>query len=258
MPFELGGFSPDILALLFGVAVLAGILDTLAGGGGLLTLPALLLSGVPPLFALGTNKLQGSSGTAMSTFMMLRLRQVNLAEVKGLMLSAFIGSAAGTVLVQNIDTSALNRIIPFVLLFIAVYFLFSPRITRGDQKARLSDRQYRCGVVPFIGAYDGMFGPGTGSFFALSGVAWRGLDLIRATAVAKTLNFSANFASLLVFLLAFKVVWAAGILMMLGQVVGAWAGSHTLLRIDPRLLRVVIVIMSVAMLLQYLRQHGLG
>ena len=241
--------------MLFAVSLLAGFLDTLAGGGGLLTLPALLLSGVPPLFALGTNKLQGSSGTAMSTLMMFRLGKVRFAQVKWLMLAAFIGSALGSGLIQHVDTSALNRVIPFVLLVIAIYFLFSPSVTAKQRKPVLSDRQYRWLVAPWIGAYDGMFGPGTGSFFALSGVAWRALDLIRATAVAKTLNFSANFASLLVFLLALKVVWAAGLLMMLGQMIGAWAGSHYLIRINPRVLRFVIVIMSLAMLAQYVVGH---
>ena len=243
--------------MLFVVSLLAGFLDTLAGGGGLLTLPALLLSGVPPLFALGTNKLQGSSGTAMSTLMMFRLGKVRFGEVKWLMLAAFIGSSVGTLLIQFVDTSALNRVIPFVLLFIAVYFLFSPQVTESKRKTRLTDRQYRWLVAPLIGAYDGMFGPGTGSFFALSGVAWRAMDLIRATAVAKTLNFSANFASLLVFLLALKMVWAAGLLMMLGQMLGAWSGSHFLIRINPRVLRLVIVVMSLAMLAQYVYHNGI-
>ncbi len=237
--------------MLFGVAILAGFLDTLAGGGGLLTLPALLLSGVPPLHALGTNKLQGSAGTAMSSLMMLRLGKVKLADVKLIMLAAFVGSATGSVLIQWIDTSALNRIIPLVLLLIALYFLFTPKISTTDRKQRLSDRQYRYLVAPLIGAYDGMFGPGTGSFFALSAVTLRAMDLIEATAVAKTLNFSANFASLLVFFVALKIAWPAGILMMLGQALGAWAGSHSLLRIHPRLLRFVIVAMCLAMLAQY-------
>ncbi len=253
MPVEFGGFAIDTLALLFAASLLAGFLDTLAGGGGLLTLPALLLSGIPPLFALGTNKLQGSSGTAMSTLMMFRLGKVRFAEVKQLMLAVFIGAACGTILIQTIAPSALDRIVPFVLLFIAMYFLFSPSAPVKDRTPLLPEPLYRWLVAPLIGAYDGMFGPGTGSFFALSGVAWRGLELIKATAVAKTLNFSANFASLLVFLATFKVVWAVGLLMMLGQIIGAWAGSHFLLRINPRVLRLLIVLMCMAMLLQYLQ-----
>ncbi|WP_444903576.1 TSUP family transporter [Microbulbifer sp. CnH-101-E] len=253
---DFASFSTELLLILFFVAIVAGLLDTLAGGGGLITVPALVLSGIPPLSALGTNKLQGSIGTATATYMMIRGKKVSWDGIKRLMLSAFIGAAIGTIAVQLINTDILSFVIPIVLLFIAIYFLISPAIAQNNDEPKLSSKKYQYGVIPFIGYYDGMFGPGTGSFFTLSGIACRGQDLLTATAIAKPLNFSTNVASLLVFLVAGQVVWVIGILMMAGQVIGAWIGSHCLFKINPTYLRGVVVLMCSGMLIKY--AHAMG
>jgi len=243
--------TPEVLLLLFLVALLAGCLDTLAGGGGLIVLPALILAGLPPLQALGTNKLQGSVGTATASLMMLRHKRVQWAEVRGMMLTAFAGAATGSVIVQFLDTALLEFVIPLVLVLIGTYFLFAGKLLDTLHPARLSPRWYRYGVVPLIGGYDGMFGPGTGSFFALAGVALQGRKLLEATAVAKTLNFATNIASLMVFLLGGHIVWSVGLVMMGGQASGAWLGSHILLRINPQYLRILIVLICIVMLARY-------
>ena len=248
---EFSNFSIELLSLLFLVSVIAGLLDTIAGGGGLISIPALILSGVPPLAALGTNKLQGSMGTATASYMMLKNKKINWDNIKHLMLSAFIGAVFGTVVIQFINTDVLTFVIPIVLLFIAIYFLISPIPTETNGKPKLSNQKYKNIVIPFIGYYDGMFGPGTGSFFALSGVSCRGHDLITSTAIAKPLNFSTNIASLIVFLVAGHIVWVIGILMMLGQILGAWLGSHCLFKINPAYLRVIVVLMCSGMLIKY-------
>jgi len=247
-------YSPEILALLFLVALIAGCLDTMAGGGGLVTLPALILAGLPPLQALATNKLQASMGTATATVMMLRHKRVSWQQVNWLMLAAFLGAVLGTVLIQWMDTRKLASIIPFVLLLIAVWFLFSGPLLEKVHPVKLGAASYRRFIVPLIGIYDGMFGPGTGSFYAMAGVALQGQPLLQATAVAKTLNFATNIASLLVFLVAGHVVWQAGAVMMLGQLCGAWFGSHMLFRIPVLYLRLLIVLMCSAMLLRFIFQ----
>lgn len=249
---ELLSFSPEVLLPLLLVALVAGCLDTLAGGGGLLTLPALILAGLPPLQAIATNKLQGSAGTAMASAMMLRHGRVRWRSVRTPMLTAFIGAACGSVLVQWIDTAHLALVIPVVLVLIAIYFLVSGSLLDRVHPVKLSPRWFRRAVVPGIGLYDGMFGPGTGSFYALAGVALQGQPLLQATAVAKTLNFATNFASLLVFLLAGQIVWQAGLVMLLGQLCGAWLGSHLLFRIPVLYLRLLIVLMCAGMLARYL------
>lgn len=245
-------FSPELLLLLLLVSLVAGCLDTLAGGGGLITLPALLLAGVPPLQALATNKLQGSMGTATASVMMLRHQRVQWSEVRRPMLTAFVGAACGSALVQLLDTTRLDLVIPLVLVVIAVYFLVSGKLLEQVHPVRLSATRFRNTVVPLIGVYDGMFGPGTGSFYSLAGVALQGQKLLQATAVAKTLNFATNLASLLVFLVGGHVVWQAGLVMMLGQLCGAWVGSHLLFRIPVLYLRALIVLMCLGMLTRWL------
>ena len=240
------------LAILAAVALAAGFLDTLAGGGGLLTLPALLLAGVPPLQALGTNKLQGSFGTGMATWQVIRRRRVRWDDARRPMLWAFLGSVAGSVGVQFVDAEPLRVIIPAVLVIIAAYFAFVPRAHHPPDRERLAAAPYEATVVPAIGAYDGAFGPGTGSLFALAGVTLRAHPLVRSTAIAKTLNFATNVASLAVFAVAGQVAWTVGGAMIAGQLAGAYAASHVLFRVDPVVLRVLIVATSVAMLVRYL------
>ncbi len=244
-------FTPELLLILFLIAMLAGCLDTLAGGGGLITLPALILAGLPPLFAIGTNKLQGSMGTAMASLMMLRHRRVAWHEVKLPMLFGFVGAATGSLLVQFIDTNFLGFVTPVILACIGIYFLFAGKFLETVRPVKLDLGMYRGVVIPAIGCYDGMFGPGTGSFFALAGVSLRGNNLLTATAVAKTLNFATNLASLLVFILAGKIVWIAGLVMMAGQATGAWFGSHILFRINLQYLRILIVLVCLGMLTRY-------
>jgi uncharacterized membrane protein YfcA len=172
------------------------------------------------------------------------------------MKSAFIGAVIGTVMVQFIDPDILSFVIPIVLLFIAVYFLISPKSEKSSNKKLVSDNKYKNIIIPFIGIYDGMFGPGTGSFFTLAGVTCKGHEIISSTAIAKALNFSTNIASLIVFLAAGQVVWVVGVLMMLGQVIGAWMGSHLLYKVNPSYLRVIIVLMCAGMLIKY--SHSMG
>lgn len=253
---EMLDLSTGFILFLFVVAILAGLIDTLAGGGGLIVLPALILSGVPPLQALGTNKLQGTMGTATATLMMFRHKKVRWENVRLMMLTAFLGSAIGTLVIQFIDTQLLSYIIPIVLFFIGLYFLFSGSANTDPRPAKITDARYQNTVVPVIGAYDGMFGPGTGSFFALAGVSLRGFNLVLATAEAKPLNFATNIASLIVFIGAGKVIWLVGAIMMLGQVVGAWLGAKCLFVVNPNYIRALVVIMCFSMLAKYALSMG--
>jgi len=248
---ELVDLTFGLLVFLFCIALTAGFIDTLAGGGGLLTLPALILSGLPPLFALGTNKFQSSMGSGTATYMMLSKKRIVFSEIKFKMLTAFCGSLCGTILIQFINARVLSFVIPIILLVIAVYFLISPRPLVEEGEEKISSAKYANLVIPSIGFYDGMFGPGTGSFFVLAGVALKGRGLVHSTAIAKSLNFATNIASLIIFLFAGKVIFLIGIIMMLGQGIGARIGSHFLFHINPNYLRYLIIIMCLGMLTKY-------
>lgn len=249
-------FSYEIIIMLFAVAVFAGLIDTLAGGGGLLTIPALILAGIPPLLALGTNKFQAFIGSGTASIMMLRKKQTSFLEVKYLMLTAFVGSVIGTIVIQFVDVSLLSFVIPLVLLLIGIYFLLMPKASEIEASPKISEKSYKNIVVPIIGFYDGMFGPGTGSFLSMSGIALRGKKIIKATAVAKPMNFATNIASVFVFLAYGQVIFSIGVLMMLGQMIGAYIGSHFLVKINPNYLRIIVVIMCFSMLIKYSHQMG--
>lgn len=182
---------------------------------------------------------------------MFKNRRISVKESKPLMQAAFIGAAIGAIGVQFINIAVLSFVIPLVLLFIVVYFIASPLMKKWSNSNSFLSRYYKRITVPAIGIYDGMFGPGTGSFFALAGVSCQGHDLIKSTAIAKSLNFSTNVASLIIFIAAGHIAWVIGLVMMLGQAIGAYFGAHFLYKINAVYLRIIVVIMSTSMLIKY-------
>ena len=128
----------DILAMLFAAAFIAAFIDAIAGGGGLITIPALLMTGMPPAMALGTNKLQAFGGALSASIYFLRKRAVNLSEFSFILLVIFIGSVIGTLLIQSLDASLIKKGLPFLILAIGLYFLFTPKLGESDRKQRIS------------------------------------------------------------------------------------------------------------------------
>ena len=247
---DISNFSLEILAFLFLIGVLAGFLDTLVGGGGLLAVPALLLSGIPPIYVLGTNKFQGSMGTGIATFLLFRKKKLDWQSVKNLMIASFIGSVIGGIIVQFVDTEILSFVIPIVLVIIAIYFIVSPK-PRVINSSSNSDKRFESYAVPGVGFYDGMFGPGAGSFFVMTGVMLKKLEIIQATILAKPLNFASNIAGLIVFFIFGHIAFIVGLVMMLGQLIGSFVGTHYLLKANPKVIRALIVISSLSMLAKY-------
>lgn len=244
MSFEL---TYELIAILFAVAILAGFIDAIAGGGGLLTIPALMWAGLPPTAALATNKLQACGGSFFASLYFIRKGMVNLTQMKLSISCAFIGSALGTVAVQLIDASVLQLVLPFLMLTIGGYFLFSKKISEEDKQQLLTPTVFGFTAALGVGFYDGFFGPGTGSFFALAFVSLAGFGLAKATAHAKVLNFSTNIASLIFFALGGKVVWLLGAFMLVGQALGATLGSRMVMSKGSKIIKPLVVTMSIAM-----------
>jgi uncharacterized membrane protein YfcA len=238
--------SPETLALLVAVAALAGMIDAIAGGGGLLALPAILWAGLPPVQALATNKLQGSFGTLTATYHFVRSGQVDLARLRIPIVFTFVGSATGTLTVQHLGSDLLEDVVPVLLIAFALYFLLSPRIGDEDAQHRIGHGLFGLLIGFGVGFYDGFFGPGTGSFFAAAFVLLLGYNLRRATAGTKVLNFTSNIASLIFFAMAGQVVWQVGLPMGIAQMAGAWVGSHLVIRHGTALIRPLLVIVSLA------------
>lgn len=240
------------LLLLAMAGGMAGFVDAIAGGGGLITIPALLATGMPPVSALATNKLQSSFGALTATRTFWRAGLIDLRPMRLAIGLTFIGSAAGALLIQQLDASQLSQLLPYLLICFALYFGFSPRVSDQDSKRRLSMAIFAVTAAPLIGFYDGFFGPGTGSFFAIAFVALAGMNIRRATANTKLLNFTSNIASLLFFILGGHVVWLAGLVMACGQLVGARLGAGMVLSKGSRLVRPLLVITALTISIKLL------
>lgn len=248
--------SIEILSILFFVALFAGTLDAIAGGGGLITIPALLAAGVPPTMALGTNKLQACGGSFSASLYFIRKKAVSLKEVWLLILLTFIGASGGTIFVQMLDVSQLKALLPFLILIIAGYFLFSKTLDDQDRKQRISYPLFAFTAAVGIGFYDGMFGPATGSFFTLAFVLLLGFNLIKSVAHAKVLNFTSNIASLTFFMLGGAILWKVGLVMMAGQFIGGNIGARLVVTKGKQLIRPLIVTISLIMVTKMLWDQG--
>jgi len=234
---------PLLLSILFLTGLTAGLVDSIAGGGGLITIPVLLGIGLPPQVALGTNKLQASfgSGSAMLTF--LRSRTVRLGDcAEGIVFTA-LGAGLGTYIIQLLDPTILRLMIPWLLIAIAVYTLLTPRLGHVDVHPRMKTGPFFFAAGMTLGFYDGFFGPGTGSFWVMALMLGLGFNMTKATGYTKVMNFTSNFASLILFLASGYVLWREGLVMGAGQFIGARIGSRLVVSRGTGFIRPVFITM---------------
>ncbi len=248
----MAGLEWEIVAALGAVALLAGFIDSIAGGGGLLTLPALILAGLDPISALGTNKLQGAFASGSATVAFARARLIDWKSALPFALIAMVAAARGAQSAKVLSAQFLDGLIPILLLAVAVYFIFSPRMRDQDAKARLSPVAFAFTTPLVIGFYDGIFGPGAGSFYMLGFVTLFGYGVVRATAHTKLLNFGSNLGSLAVFAFSGAVVVPVGLAMAVCAFVGAQIGSRVAMRLGARVIRPLLVIVCCAMAIKLL------
>ncbi len=231
------------IGLLFVTGLVAGFVDSIAGGGGLLTVPILLNLCPNPIVALGTNKLQATFGSTSATFHYARAGTLSLRECWRACLLAFLGSLIGTLLVQQFDSHLLRQMIPLLLFGVAVFVWCQPKLGEKDIHPRMARIKFDFIFAFGIGVYDGFLGPGTGTFLALAFMLGLGFNLTKATANTKALNWASNVASLSVFLIAQKVWFAAGITMGCGQWLGARLGSRMVIRRGVKFIRPIFLTM---------------
>lgn len=250
VPVELS-VGAEAFALLVAVAAVAGFIDAIAGGGGLLTVPALLAAGVSPVQALATNKIQSTFGTATACFAYARGGHIDFRSMLLPAIGAFLGSLGGAFLVQRMEASLLAAIVPLLLIAMSAYFLLSPRMSDVDRHRRLQPPAYAFAAAA-VGFYDGFFGPGAGSFYVLSLVTLLGLGLIRATAHTKLLNVSSNLAAVGAYALGGHLLWGLGLAMAAAAMVGSHFGSKTAIRFGSRVIRPLLVLISLALTVKLL------
>lgn len=243
-----------LIAALVAAAVAAGFVDAIAGGGGLITVPALMLAGVPPDQALATNKVQGSFGAATAAASYARSGLVDLRRQLPTAALAFAAGGAGAALVSSLPTDLLRIFLPVMLIGIALFFALKPGLNDLDRTARLTPAVFALTAVPALGFYDGLIGPGAGAFYMLAFVTLGGFGILKATAHTKLLNFASNIGGLTVFALAGSPLWMVGLLMGAGQIVGAWIGSRLAMRVGARVIKPLLVVTSTALALRLLWQ----
>jgi len=246
--FDVLPIAPDAMLPIgmFLVANVAGFVDSIAGGGGLLTMPALLWAGLPPAHALATNKLQACFGSGSASVHFIRTGTVHPGRFLPAILGTFIGSALGAGSVQILDQGVLRSIIPILLVGAALFFLFMPNPGTARSTIHVGEKGFALFIAPALGFYDGFFGPGTGSFMVLSLVVLSGWPLTEATARTKILNFSSNIAAFLVFLSGGEIQWQIGLIMAAGQMLGAQLGSRLVIAKGAVIVRPLLVLMSLA------------
>lgn len=242
----------ETLLLLLAAGFVAGFMDAVAGGGGLVTVPILLLAGANPLTALATNKIQGLFGSATAALAYARGGHVNLRDQSGLALIAFGASIVGALLVSVLPTDWIRLILPVLLIGIAVFFATKKGLGDLDRARRISPALFAATMVPLCGAYDGLLGPGAGSFYMLAFVSLAGYGILKATAHTKLLNFASNAGALLAFAFVATPWWFTGIAMGLAQVAGAHAGARLAQKKGARLIKPLLVITSVTLGLKLL------
>lgn len=240
MDFDLSLLS---FILLFLTGLVAGFVDSIAGGGGLISLPVLLSVGMPPQLALGTNKLQGSFGTLASSITFIRKGTVKLNESAHGIVFTFMGAVLGAWSIQQIDAGFIQHIIPVMLLFVFFYTLFSRELGTRPGHPKMNTNLFFTLFGLGLGFYDGFFGPGTGSFWTGGLLIVMGMDMTKAAGTTRIMNFTSNIVALSVFIIGGNVLYSAGFCMAAGQVIGARAGSGLAIKKGASFIRPIFLTM---------------
>lgn len=234
----------EITVILSLVSFFAGLIDSIAGGGGLLLLPALLLAGLPPQTALGTNKFAASMGTGTALFNFIRGKKVVWKIAVYGIFFALLGGVAGSKAVLALDNRVVAKIIVVLLPLAAIATLY-PRKNAVAEKVNLT-RLALWVKVPLIcflfGAYDGFFGPGTGSFFIIAFYLFLNLGLVESSATAKVFNLLSNLGALVMFIIGGKVIYLIAVPLALANIAGNYLGSHLTLKKEAQLVKVFLMV----------------
>jgi uncharacterized membrane protein YfcA len=239
---------------LLAASFFAGFIDSIAGGGGLIQLPALLI-GLPKsdtAEVLGTNKLSSIFGTTTAAALYRKQIKPDPKILIAMGLPAFLGSAGGAILASKIPTSSMRPMVLVLLIIVAVYTWFKPDLGKFENLRHLPKRRVQIAAIAgvIIGFYDGIFGPGTGSFLMLILVASLGYAFITASAIAKVVNVATNVGAIMVFGINGAVIWQIGIIMGVANISGAVVGARLAIKGGSTLVRKVFLIVTIALIIK--------
>ena len=248
------GLDPGTIALLCVAAACAGWVDAVTGGGGLVQLPSLLIAmpDQPPATALGTNKLSSVIGTSAAAITYARRTRVDLRTALPMAIAAFVGAACGALLASHLPAQAFRPIILMLLVAVWLYTALRPAMGLEDRRQFTGRRHGVIAAIAglLIGFYDGLIGPGTGSFLLIVLVAGLGLSFLAASATAKIVNLGTNVAALIVFGLTGSVLWLLGLLMGACNLAGAIIGARTAISRGSGFVRAVFLVVVALLILR--------
>lgn len=240
--------------LVAGASLVAGFMDAVVGGGGLILIPALLVSfpGAHPATLFGTNKSASIWGTAVSGWRFSQRVHLQWQTLLPAVLSGFAGSLFGAWLVTFLSTALLRKALPFVLLAVLVYTLVKKNLGQHHQPRHQGAKAQwlAAGIGGVIGLYDGFFGPGTGSFLVFLFVRWLGYDFLNASAHAKVVNVATNLSALILFAMKGHVWWHFTLFMAVANIAGSLVGSHVALRYGSGFVRVFFMLVVSALIMK--------
>lgn len=258
MLLTLPSLSAWAYPLLFGAGFGAGLVDSMAGGGGLITLPVLLNLGLPPSLALGTNKLQSSFGSISATIHYAKGKAVDLDDCwQGIVFTA-IGALVGSGFVQWMDPELLGKLIPWLLSAIIVYMLLRPKLGQETGRPKMPRRVFFALFGLALGFYDGFFGPGTGSFWTIALILLLGQNFLVATGYTKVMNATSNVVSLVFFAAHGQLVIDAGLTMAAGQFLGARLGAKLVIKRGSRFVQPIFLAMAAVVVARLIWTNYLG
>ncbi|GAA0791531.1 MULTISPECIES: TSUP family transporter [Pseudomonadati] len=241
--------DPSHLAVLAIIGIVAGFIDAIVGGGGLLSIPALLAVGIPPHMALGTNKLAACFGSITSSYTYYKQQLFTPHFWKTCAIATFFGAILGSGLVFLINANWLEKLLPLLIISIAIYTLFSPKAMGGQHcmspsKTPSNNRQGLQGVI--LGSYDGFAGPGIGAFWTVSSISLHKLPLLESCALARIMTLISNITALVIFAFAGQVNWLLGLWMGVCMMAGSFIGARSAIRFGIPFIKPLFIISVVS------------
>ena len=225
---------------------ISSFVDSIAGGGGLISVPAYFIIGFPAHYSLGTNKFSATCGSLTSTINFAKSGKIDKDILKVLLPFTFLGSIVGSYIVMLIDSSILEPIVLVLILAVGIYSFFAKSVGLEDKFTGATKKTLIIGsIFGFImGFYDGFFGPGAGSFMVFGLIKIYGFDFVRASGNAKAMNLTSNFSSLITFAIGGKIYYLMGIPMALFTILGANVGSRLAIKKGVKIIRPIFIAMS--------------
>ncbi|GAA0090214.1 TSUP family transporter [Paraclostridium bifermentans] len=235
---------------------LAAFVDSIAGGGGLISMPVLLMAGLPAHLALGTNKFAGAFGCFSSAYKYSKSGKTNIELLKKLIPFTILGCLLGVKCVLSISENILNILVFLMILIVALYTYLKKDLGKEDKFENLSKKNIKKGIIMafVLGFYDGFFGPGTGTFLTFAFIKIYGFDFLHASANTKILNFTSNFTALILFMFSGQILYKVAIFYAISMVLGGYIGAKVAINKGSQLIKPIFLFMALAVAIKLLYQ----